>query len=298
MRDRCTRHQSTATGIEYLRHNTSSSASASNVHHPRKTHGQPLHTVSPYSFCLSYICEALTFRYRGRYPADDDNEDEPLSEDDAWEFPTPVQDDNEGWESVPRPHLNVANRNNDSVVGNEQEKAPFYATPKDIAFVRSAFPLPPELVTQILDLAEYWVYSQKTLSEPNVYRDANARYLRSGPIRGGEFTYPLRRVVITTDSRDQGWSSYRETQGTREGSWTWFELTLDDGKSEDEIVRVEVVRNIHAGIRFEKHRAVIEDERVLKQAKRGDRLSVWVRAMFPGWCNHVRSVQIEAWSAC
>ena len=172
------------------------------VHHPRKTHGQPLHTVSPYSFCLSYICEALTFRYRGRYPADDDNEDEPLSEDDAWEFPTPVQDDNEGWESVPRPHLNVANRNNDSVVGNEQEKAPFYATSKDIAFVRSAFPLPPELVTQILDLAEYLVYSQKTLSEPNVYRDANARYLRSGPIRGGEFTYChqsiLSKIIIIT----------------------------------------------------------------------------------------------------
>ena len=160
------------------------------------------------------------------------------------------------------------------------------------------FPLPPELVTQVLDLAEYWVYSQKTLSESNSYRNSNERYLRSGPIRGGEFTYPLRRVIVTTDSKDQGWSSYRETQGTREGSWTWFELTLDDGMTGDEIARVEIVRNIHAGIMFEEHRAVIEDERVLKHAKRGDRLSVWVRAMFPGWCNHVRSVQIEVWSAC
>ena len=92
--------------------------------------------------------------------------------------------------------------------------------------------------------------------------------------------------------------SYPETQGTREGSWTWFELTLDDGETGEEIVRVEVVRNIHAGREFEMHRAVIEDERILKQAKAGDRLSVWVRAMYPGWVNYIRSVKIEAWSAC
>ena len=64
------------------------------------------------------------------------------------------------------------------------------------------------------------------------------------------------------------------------------------------MVRVEVVRNIHAGQRFEKHRAVIEDERILKQAKKGDRLSVWARAMYPGWVNSVRLVDIEVWSAC
>ena len=110
--------------------------------------------------------------------------------------------------------------------------------------------------------------------------------------------HPLRRLVVTTDSRDQGWSIYPESHGTREGSWTWFELTLDDGETGDEIVRVEVVRNIHAGWKFDKHRAVIEDERVLKRARKGDRLSVWVRAMYPGWENWIQSVEIEAWSAC
>lgn len=58
------------------------------------------------------------------------------------------------------------------------------------------------------------------------------------------------------------------------------------------------MRNVHAGREFEMHRAVIEDERILKQAKAGDRLSVWVRAMYPGWVNYIRSVKIEAWSAC
>lgn len=231
---------------------------------------------------------------------DDDAEDETLSEDDGWEFPVLGQDDD--WEPVSRPHVNIANRNSEYVFGSSGPSScshrEFHPAPKDIALVRSMFPLPPELVTHILDFAEYWTYSQRTRSDLIRFYDANARYLRSGPVRGGQFAYPLRRLVITTDSKDQGWSSYPESQGTREGSWTWFELSLDDGMTGDEIVRVEVVRNIHAGSTFDKHRAVIEDGRVLKQAKRGDRLSVWVRAMYPGWHNLVQSVQIEAWSAC
>lgn len=63
-------------------------------------------------------------------------------------------------------------------------------------------------------------------------------------------------------------------------------------------MRVEIVRNIHAGSTFEEHRTVIEDERILKQAKEGDRLSVWVRAKYHAWCNHVQSVNIEVWEAC
>ena len=73
---------------------------------------------------------------------------------------------------------------------------------------------------------------------------------------------------------------------------------MDDGKTGDEIVRVEVVRNIHAGSTFEKYQAIIEDERILEQAKKGDTFSVWARAMYPGWCIYVKSVGIEAWVAC
>ena len=235
---------------------------------------------------------------------DDEFEDEVLSEDDdEAEDEFLSEDDGDDW----RPtllHPNVNHHHNTHVSECEQGKRPedseFHPTPEDIALVRSSLPLPPELVTQILDLAGYWALSRATRSDPtcSTFRDANARFLRSSPIQGGEFTHPLRRVVITTDSKDQGWSSYRETQGTREGSWTWFELSLDDGGADYEMARVEIVRNIHAGQRFEKYRAVIEDERILKQAKKGDRLSVWVRAMYPGWVNSVQSVEIEIWSAC
>jgi len=122
------------------------------------------------------------------------------------------------------------------------------------------------------------------------------RHLQSPAIQG-EFLHPLRRLVITTVSKDQGWSSYPETHGTREGSWTWFELTLDDEDTGIEIARVEIVKNIHAGTTFDEHRAVIDDERILGQAKKGDKLSVWVRAMYPGWVNRVRLVKIETWSS-
>jgi len=215
------------------------------------------------------------------------------SEDDVAGYASSAGDVEDGVHSED----DVTDNSSGHILGDEQEKELFHATPKDIALVRSMFSLPPELTTHILDLAEYWAYSQRTCTAPDHFYDANVRYLQSDPIVGGDFTYPLRRLVITTVSKDQGWSSYPETQGTREGSWTWFELTLDDGKTGGEIVRVEIVRNIHAGSEFERYQAVIEDERILGQAKKGDTLSVWARAMYPGWCNHVRSVQIETWSA-
>ena len=236
--------------------------------------------------------------YRGAYPVDD----ETLSEDgDEGEDEILSEDDGENWGPA-RLHVN-ADRHHISHTPKHKQKGnseglEFHSTPEDIALVRSSLPLPPELVTQILDCAEYWTLSQAIRSDLVNYTFANKRYLQSPPIQGGDFAHPLRRLVITTDSKDQGWSSYPETQGTRDGSWTWFDLTLDDGETGDEIVRLEVVRNVHAGKRFETYRAVIEDERILKRARKGDRLSVWARAMYPGWVNYVQSAKIEASCAC
>lgn len=229
---------------------------------------------------------------------DNDIENEIFSEDE-YGFQMLNHDGGGGLEPIPGSYIY---NNNDSASGSEEEKGPedseFNPTPKDVALVRSVFPLPPELVTEILDLAGYWAYSRVICSDEGRFHQANVRYLQSDPIQSGGFTHPLRRLVVTTESKDQGWSSFPENRGTRDNSWTWFELSLDDGETDDEIVRVEIVRNIHAGSTFETYQAIIEDERVLKQAKKGDRLSVWARAMYPGWRNEVRSVTIEAWVAC
>ncbi len=179
----------------------------------------------------------------------------------------------------------------------EPDDSEFHPTPNDIALVRCMFPLSPELVTQILDLAEYWVYSQKSRSVYYFFHHANERYLLSEPIQGGDFMYPLRRVVITTVSKHEGFHSSPANK-VSPNSWNWFELTLDDGKTGNEIARVEV-ESIHSGREFERHQVAIDDELILKQATKGNQLCVWVRAVYPGWHSfYVRSVKIETWSAC
>src|SRR6478735_2823695 len=39
--------------------------------------------------------------------------------------------------------------------------------------------------------------------------------------------YPVRKVVFTIRSKDQGWSSDTENRHTYNGSWTWFEAGLE-----------------------------------------------------------------------
>jgi hypothetical protein len=38
---------------------------------------------------------------------------------------------------------------------------------------------------------------------------------------------PVRKVVFTIKSKDQGWGGQREHRGTYDGSWTWFEAGLE-----------------------------------------------------------------------
>jgi hypothetical protein len=109
--------------------------------------------------------------------------------------------------------------------------------------------LPPELIPQILDYAEYWLKSTVSRSDytevtdirpmsrrPN-YNCAGMTYLSSLPI--GEIpgedengialvgTHPARKVVFTIESQDQGWSdTYREDQGSERNTWTWFETVV------------------------------------------------------------------------
>lgn len=87
--------------------------------------------------------------------------------------------------------------------------------------------LPPEIVSLIFDyafyhhLSTYSRFSHFTSSE-----NADELYLRSAPLQcaGGR----LKAVQVDTWSRDQGWSGdVRERWGTYDGSWTWFEVTLD-----------------------------------------------------------------------
>lgn len=175
-------------------------------------------------------------------------------------------------------------------------------TADSVKAVRSYFSskLPPELVTEILDLAQYWVSDITIREEPRVktFSNANVRYLSTDPLLGGDFTHPLRQVVVTTVSKDQGWSNDASRfGGTYEASWTWFELSLENPQTGEEKYRMDVVRNVHAGKKFTEHVTYLNDPRLFELAEAGDVISVWVRASFPGWVNHVKSVSIETFVA-
>ena len=183
-------------------------------------------------------------------------------------------------------------------MGLWDDEPEFYPTSKGVASVRSMLPLPPELVNQIFYLAEYWGFSKSIDQDWCRFYRCEERVLRSKPIKGGDFAYPLRRVVVKMDSRDITWEQDTIDIERPEKSWTWAYLSIDNGGADGVIARVEVVKNIDVGRDYGVYRAIIEDEVFLKQARKGDTLSVWIKAKSPGWHILVRWVSIEYWVAC
>ena len=189
--------------------------------------------------------------------------------------------------------------------------------------------LPSEVVSIIFDHAEFHVCRAITFKSYQSYSgDANDLYFRSKELDGVFDKGCIRKVEITVDSHDQGWSDEpRSMHGTHQGSWTWFEATLDrpkptsepetDGQampneepsslasengeaaaSEDyeELIRCEVVRNWHAKSKFAKQSVTFgPDHPIVQQARRGDRIGIWARTMFVGWQNFVQEVEIKVW---
>lgn len=85
--------------------------------------------------------------------------------------------------------------------------------------------LPADLIPLILDYAQLWypVAEAATSHTASISEAASHRIQASLLIPAYIPHKAIRRIRFTTVSRDQGWSSYREDQGTYRGSWTWFE---------------------------------------------------------------------------
>ncbi|BGP32144.1 hypothetical protein JCM10296v2_003924 [Rhodotorula toruloides] len=94
--------------------------------------------------------------------------------------------------------------------------------------------LPPELAVQIIDAAEYYPSfvssweGEVTVSAGPAGHRQNADLLQTPPIPAfpGAAEHAVRRIRVTTVSRDQGFTSFRQYQGTREASSSWFELEI------------------------------------------------------------------------
>lgn len=179
--------------------------------------------------------------------------------------------------------------------------------------------LPPELVPSIIDFAQYWLRSEKSLrrhesiAQRHLGRDDRGErgfmYLLSEPIAGDYMhqcsLHPVRKIIFTLSSRDQGWSSFAQDHGTRNNSWTWFDAVVQDNTPDYATAPSSrrITTNIHAGQDWE--RQVItwsadseNDERDwLMSLRRGQRVGIEVWARYPGWTNRVRSAKIEIFTA-
>lgn len=205
--------------------------------------------------------------------------------------------------------------------------------------------LPPELVPQIMDQAEYWLKSTVSLQQymevsdiriigrRDEYLCPGVTYVSTLPI--GEYPgeeengiavvghNPVRKVVFTIDSQDQGWSSYPNDYGTERRCWTWFEAVVRELSQPvyQDVVRAhqesgsqdavepppqgrEVLRNLHALRQWRSYTrawSILDDDEEVRQwvsdLKRGQVIDLTVWAKYVGWRNRVRGATIDVYSA-
>ncbi|KAM0791454.1 hypothetical protein ACM66B_005908 [Microbotryomycetes sp. NB124-2] len=167
--------------------------------------------------------------------------------------------------------------------------------------------LPIELVIGIVDLAEMWpmetfLSEERIQVHAGVAGDLKSRaVLVSSPINAGKVAKPVRRIRVTTRSRDQGFSSFNQFHGTREGSSSWFELALvrpttdpDGTQSLDIITRQDLFANVHASTDFVCHSVSLDRSHpCLDRAENGDLFVVYASAQYPMWSNLVKGCQLE-----
>jgi hypothetical protein len=166
--------------------------------------------------------------------------------------------------------------------------------------------LPPEIILQMLDFAGYipqtTITNQQNIAGSN---NQNQLYL-SQCMKKMRYFSPC-RIEIIVESKDQGWSSYPNTQGIR-NSHTWGEITLSNSNE-----RYEVYRNIHAGKEYEIQAKIYDKTSDLLISLKsnldtpiGDGMldysqpyptapsvQLYIRSLYPGWANKVKNAKIK-----
>ncbi|TYJ52592.1 hypothetical protein B9479_006800 [Cryptococcus floricola] len=124
-----------------------------------------------------------------------------------------------------------------------------------------------------------------------VNSDGRVWYMVSAPLERDASA--VKEIVVATESKDQGWSSFPENHGTYDVTSSWFDLTLlRDGK-EVPNTRLDVQHNVHAGKEFKLHTNTIPSTHpFVKEMQKGDCITLWARALYPKWENHVQRASI------
>ncbi|CAG8217276.1 unnamed protein product [Penicillium olsonii] len=121
--------------------------------------------------------------------------------------------------------------------------------------------LPQPLISNILDLAQYWMVNKTERYEAKQATNFDGDtlvYLRSPPIQGN-LHHPVRRIEYEIVSHDQGYSGDYHVHGTYECSHTWFDASRECSPgpfqgSASRILGPIISRNVHARSNWHTHR--------------------------------------------
>lgn len=166
----------------------------------------------------------------------------------------------------------------------------------------------PDLIPDILDLAEYWIVTSAARASRRAKYTASTAGLAYVMATLPDYlpSESVRKIEFSTVSRDQGWSSFPADHNTYQNSHTWFEVVADeaDGNTRVEsFAPVKIITNVHAGKEWKKHHVVwthdSEDRHirgVVASLKGGQRIAITAHAQYPGWTNHVSSASIDLYT--
>lgn len=166
--------------------------------------------------------------------------------------------------------------------------------------------LPHELILKILEYPPCWVLqSRHILRAPaTIYPHVKSKVLCCTPPFTARSLKLFGEAILTFRSHDQGWCSSRDA-----GSWTWFEVQLENKTSGGDASSSQEDSGGHQGERrtiLQRNRQAERDpmsythaldrsKGILLNLLVGDEIQLLGCACFSGWINSVEEAAIEIW---
>ena len=150
------------------------------------------------------------------------------------------------------------------------------------------------LCLPILDYAEVW--NSITTRTDAAFEKGNccSLYLRLTLPNDEMVTRGIRKLEVTVDSHDQGWSSYPHNHNTMRGSWTFGEVWVRNSEGEKVYSYTRVYTNIHACKNWKlQSKSFDRYDEIMLYLKPGYSVDLMLVACFPGWVNSTRFAEMK-----
>ena len=147
------------------------------------------------------------------------------------------------------------------------------------------------LCLSVLDYAEVW--NSISIRADAAFQKGSCSELYLRITVPDIVTRGARRLEISVDSHDQGWSSYPRHHNTREHSWTWGEVRVRAVGGEN-LCTYQVYRNIHASKSWELQSKTFDRyHEIMPFIKPGVTVDLMLCACYPGWVNYTRYAEMK-----